>query len=823
MFDFLANLFNTSGFPPRWHCGLWTAGHGWLHILSDIGIWSAYYAIPLVLAYVAYRRRDVPFRTLFWLFGAFILACGTIHLMDAIIFWWPAYRFLGLIKFITAVVSWATVIAIVPMIPEALHLRTPKDLEREVGQRTAELAESNEALRKGEQRLQLALEAGRMGTWEWSLQTNRVIWSPNLEAIHGIAPGSFPGTFEAFENFIHPEDRQRVLRSVAEAVDQGSEHRAEYRLVWPDGSVHWVESRGRVFYDGHGKPVRMIGVRMDISERKRSEQSLRLLADASRSLATLVDYQSTMQKVAGLAVPNFADWCLVHIADEDGTLQPLAAAHTNPAKAELLDQLPKDLTFGPKFQGGATAVYRTGQSAMMAEISDSDLESVAPDRKHLDVLRQLDPRSQICVPLTLRNHVLGVMTFAFSESGRRYTPADLAIAEDLAHRSATAIENARLYAQVRDADRRKDDFLAMLAHELRNPLAPIRSGLDLLAMSGCEQDTVELMQEQLNHIVRLVDDLLDVSRIMRGKIPLHKERVPLQLVLQRSLDSVRPLAEARGQELSVSLPTATIWLEADPVRLAQIATNLLNNAVKYTPKAGRIWLTAKQEGDHAVLSVRDNGIGIDPEMLPHVFDLFVQADRSLDRTQGGLGIGLTLVRNLVEMHGGTVEARSEGPGKGSEFLVRFQVSAQAHREPGPISPKAPAAPRRILIVEDNVGAAKVLARLLAKTGEHAIEVVHDGVAGLEKVKSFHPDLVLLDIGLPGMDGYEVARQLRQEPNGDALLIVALTGYGQEEDRRRSKEAGFDEHLLKPPSLDVLQTLFGHPKLARRDSRGPVIP
>ena len=710
--------------------------------------------------------------------------------------------------------SWGTVIALIPVIPQALRLRTPKQLEDEVNERTADLARANQALRHGDERLRLALEAGRMGTWDWDLQTNRVIWSPGLDAIHGIPPGSFPGTLEAFESYIHPDDRELVRRSVGEAVEQGDEHHVEYRLVWPDGSIHWVESRGQAVLDPSGKPLRMIGVRMDISERKRTEQSLRLLADASRALATLVDYESTMQKVAALAVPSFADWCVVYIAEEEGRLRRVAVAHANPDKARLVEELAKRCRLDSDRPFGSPHVYRTGKSDIVAEISPSQLESGARDEDHLHLVRQLNPRSYLCVPLALRDRVLGTLAFVFADSGRHYTPSDLGVAEDLAHRAAAAIENAQLYAQLREADRRKDDFLAMLAHELRNPLAPIRSGLDLLAINGVEQETVGLMQQQVTHMVRLVDDLLDLSRLMRGKIPLYKEPVSVQVVIERSVNAIHPLVEAQSHELTVSLPPVPIWLDADPVRLAQVVTNLLNNASKYTPKGGHIWLSAKQEGEQALVSVRDNGIGIDPELLPHVFELFTQADRSLDRSQGGLGIGLTLVRSLVEMHEGRVEAHSEGLGKGSEFIVRLPAASSPQKAAEAKSQAVPRTPRRILIVEDNVGAAKVLARLLAKTGAHEIQVAYEGVQGLKLAKQFQPELVLLDIGLPGMNGYEVAKRLREEPGGAAMLIVAVTGYGQEEDRRRSKAAGFDEHLLKPPSMDVLQTLFNHPKLAR---------
>ncbi|MHB0960061.1 MAG: PAS domain-containing hybrid sensor histidine kinase/response regulator [Pirellulaceae bacterium] len=368
---------------------------------------------------------------------------------------------------------------------------------------------------------------------------------------------------------------------------------------------------------------------------------------------------------------------------------------------------------------------------------------------------------------------------------------------------------------LKQADRQKDEFLAMLAHELRNPLAPIRSGLDLLAMRGLNLETVPLMQEQVGHMVRLIDDLLDVSRILRGKIQLRKEPVPLAVVIQRAITTVRPLMEAQSHALAVSLPPATIWLRADPVRLNQIVTNLLNNAAKYTPKGGHIQLSVTHEADQAVISVRDDGIGIEPSFLPHVFNVFTQADRSLDRSQGGLGIGLTLVHSLTEMHEGTVEAHSEGLGKGSRFVVRLPITSRPRQEQRQERKVGTTPRRRILVVDDLVVTAKMVGQLLAESAGHEIRLAHDGAAALDVASEFHPEIVLLDIGLPGMDGYEVAKRLRSQPEGKELLIVAVTGYGQESDRRRSAEAGFDEYLVKPPSLDALQKLSSHPKLAAR--------
>ena len=346
------------------------------------------------------------------------------------------------------------------------------------------------------------------------------------------------------------------------------------------------------------------------------------------------------------------------------------------------------------------------------------------------------------------------------------------------------------------------------------PSAPIRSGLDILAMdeSGRHLEIIKLMQEQVEHVVRLVDDLLDMSRIMRGRIELKQEPVELSALVNRSLAAVGPMIEGLQQELVVSLPEEPLWLNADPVRIVQVFENLLNNASKYTESKGRIELTAEPQNGQVLVRVRDTGVGIEPELLPHVFDLFTQSSRSLDRAQGGLGIGLTLVKSLVEFHGGSVSAESEGSGRGSTFLVRLPLTHETSKTEPEVRPAPTSVPRRVLVVDDNVGAARMLSKLVMKLGDHHVEIAHDGHAALAMIRESHPDIVLLDIGLPGLDGYQVAREIRQDPQYDDVLLVALTGYGQKEDRQNSKDAGIDEHLVKPPSIDQVRSVFGHLKL-----------
>jgi signal transduction histidine kinase len=373
-------------------------------------------------------------------------------------------------------------------------------------------------------------------------------------------------------------------------------------------------------------------------------------------------------------------------------------------------------------------------------------------------------------------------------------------------------QRRRAEEALRQADRRKDEFLATLAHELRNPLAPIRNALQILKLAGHDprtsDDALALMERQLSQMVRLIDDLLDVSRISCNKLELRRERVELASVIRNAVETSRPLIEAAAHELCLALPDRAIYVDADASRLSQVFANLLNNAAKYTEPGGTITLSAERHGIETVVTVRDDGAGIPPEMLPHIFNLFTQVDRTLSRSQGGLGIGLTLVQRLVAMHGGSVEARSEGPGKGSEFAVRLPIAPEppphpTHRDPAAIAASTPC---RVLVVDDNEDAARTLGRLLSLMGHEAL-TAFDGVEAVAMAGEHRPDVILLDIGLPTVDGYEVARAIRREPWGERLLMVALTGWGQDADRRRSLQAGFDLHLVKPVEPQVLRGLL----------------
>ena len=429
-------------------------------------------------------------------------------------------------------------------------------------------------------------------------------------------------------------------------------------------------------------------------------------------------------------------------------------------------------------------------------------------------------RAWMAAPLISRDgRNLGLICVSDKDDGD-FSESDEAALAQLAHIASVAIENARLYGELREQHTRKDEFLALLAHELRNPLAPLRNGLQIIRLAGADAGTValarEMMERQLGHMVRLVDDLLDISRISRNKMELRRSRVSLEEVVSSAVETARPAIEESGHELTVSLPPEPVHLDADLTRLSQVFGNLLSNSARYTPRGGHIWLSAEQCGKEVVVSVRDNGIGIPADSLRTIFDMFSQVCRSIELSAGGLGIGLALVKGLVEMHGGTVTAESPGPGEGSTFRVRLPV-LEERAEPVLESPTdegrcASGQRRRILVVDDNRDSAATMAMMLKLTGNE-VRTAHDGIEALEVAHAFRPQVIMMDVGMPRLNGLEATRRIRQQPWGRATTIIALTGWGQEGDKERSREAGCDGHLVKPVSMPDLEKLLSEARVS----------
>jgi PAS domain S-box-containing protein len=503
----------------------------------------------------------------------------------------------------------------------------------EIARLAQTLQKSVDAMREREDRLRLALDAGRMGSWEWDLRTDQLAWSPEMEGIHDLAPGSFAGSLDAYQQQVHPDDRNYVRLEMIAARERDEQY-LEYRVVRSDTGARWVESRGKVVRDPSGAPQRMVGVCMDITERKRAEETLR------------------------------------------------------------------------------------------------------------------------------------------------------------------------------EASRAKDEFLAMLSHELRNPLAALSAAAHVLKLTHPNEAPAiqarAVVERQTKHMARLIGDLLDTSRLAMGKVGLERERFNLAEAVNNVVHVWRSSGRLERHRITTACKPA--WVDADRARLEQVLSNLLDNAVKFTPAGKAIHVSVAEEGDWAVLRVADEGEGLSPESAERMFDLFVQGERGLDRAAGGLGIGLALVKRLTELHGGAVSASSPGRGQGAVFTVRLpSVLAPAARAPR-FDDGVVLAPRRVLIVEDNDDARQMLHETLA-FGGHEVREARDGASGLALAAESTPDIALIDIGLPDVDGYEVARRLRAAPGGRRMGLIAITGYGQAEDQRRAYEAGFDAHLTKPVAPERLKQVM----------------
>ncbi len=492
------------------------------------------------------------------------------------------------------------------------------------------------------------------------------------------------------------------------------------------------------------------------------------------------------------------DILLNHVVDETGSVLWLASCIGIPedgAHALARLQLGEALC-------GKVALHR--QSLVVTNIQQSD----ATDTQ---MLKAWGARAYICNALTVGDKLIGTLAFA-SRSRDGFDAQEQELLRTISHYVAVAYERVRFIEQLRQIDRRKDEFLATMAHELRNPLAPLRTAAQILKIKAMHDPDVirccHLIERQVGQMARLLEDLVDVSCITRNTLELRKLRVTLASVIDSAVETSRPLIESRDQKLTVILPDDPVYLDADPVRLAQVFVNLLNNAAKFTEAGGHIRLTAEQKGDEVVAAVKDSGIGIAQELLPHLFEMFTRVRPPVDRSPSGLGIGLALSKALIEMHGGSIEARSEGPGRGSEFIVRIPIARppplQGLPSPDEESLVAPLR-HKLLVADDNRDAAESLALLLGMAG-YEVRVAYDGQEAVDLAEAFRPSMVLLDIGMPRLNGYEAARCIRQRPWGKNIPLIAVTGWGKEEDKRRAMEAGFNAHMVKPVAPDALGAL-----------------
>lgn len=542
--------------------------------------------------------------------------------------------------------------------------------------------------------------------------------------------------------------------------------------------------------------------------RQVAEKAMRrsaLLAEASRLLSRSLDFDATLTSLHRALVPALVDACQLVLDDPHGGFwfAPISDRAEGDGKGSSSSHARMAMV-----PGALSGPIRQAIESGSAQPLPVEPLSAAPD-----LGSKQKWSAALAIPLVARDSSLGALICCLQGVRRAFEPADVALLENLAGRAATALDNAQLYQTIRDGERRKDEFLAMLGHELRNPLATITNAGELTKLieptDPAFQESLEVIRQQASLMKRLVDDLLDVSRITSGRIQLQKSIVDVGEILERVAESNTALFTSRGHRLHLTVPPQQVFLEADPFRLEQILSNLLVNAAKYTDPGGQIWFSAARDNGDVVFRIRDSGIGIGPDLLPNVFDLFAQAHRSLHRAEGGLGIGLTIVRGLAELHGGRVWAQSDGYGRGAEFCVSIPASTvEAAPIPTPQSvlPATPGKSRRILVVEDQPALSRVTVALLKKLG-HDVRAAADGREALLAVREYQPEVVLLDIGLPGMDGYEVARCVRMEMGDTAPVLVAMTGYSEHEVKRHAKKAEFDHHLVKPADLGTLRELL----------------
>jgi signal transduction histidine kinase/DNA-binding response OmpR family regulator len=610
--------------------------------------------------------------------------------------------------------------------------------------------------------------------------------------------------------------------------------------------------------------------------RKVAEDAARrsaFLAEASGALASSLDFETMVGALTRVGVSFLADVSMLCLNDGTGPAAPLESWKTlwawaqrespqpltasAPLSPSLIDDPPAAAALRQAIEqvlsSGRPGRFEQPFRVRLAQLRDGDRHSEVNERGaagqsngQLAGPREMPLTDVYLLPLMVRGRARGALCLGRMPTRCRFTPDDLDLCRELVSRAGMTLENALLVQSIQEADRRKDEFLAMLAHELRNPLAPIRNAVQLMRLGGATEGDLrqarDLIDRQVSHLVRLVDDLLDATRIARGKVPLRQERCDITRIVRQTAEDYRPLFTAAGLSLETDLPNKAIWVHGDPTRLTQVLNNLLNNARKFTDRGGQatVRLASEDSGRTAVLSVRDTGIGIEPQMLSSIFDVFVQADRSLERVRGGLGLGLSLVKGLVGLHDGQVLASSAGLGQGAEFVVRLptvapqpevssQESGDRNQESGignqesgvtnnsasglltpdscSLTPDSGGPKHRVLIVDDNRDAAHTAARLLKLAG-HDVRTAYTGATGLEVARTFRPGVILCDIGLPGgMSGYDVARAVRQDAQLASAYLIAVTGYGREEDHREARAAGFALHLTKPVDCEKLYEIL----------------
>ena len=761
-----------------------------LDLVTDLSIGLACAAIAFALIHFARRPTGLPYARVFVAFAVFIIADGATHLAAVWSVWQPSAWLATLLKVATALASVAVALVLPPLVPKALGL----------GAASAMLDGAPDAI--------LLVD----GTGVIRLVNERA------ERLFGYARSQLLGRPSTL---VLPDDvraARDVQRDVYGLRRDGSRFLAEISVspLVTDGGrlitavVRDVTDRRRLEDD------RVDRGRAEVARAHAEEIGRRasFLAEASRVLAASLDYEATLRSVARVAIPYLADYVLVDVLETQGRLRRLAAAHLDPVLEERLASAPGQ---APVTSGTSAleAVIERGEPTLVRDVSDDWLAARARDAEHLGAAAGARPTSLMLVPLRARGRTLGVVSFVLVNGARRYALADLALAEDLAQRAALAADNARLYREAQDASRAKDEFLAVLSHELRTPLTPVLGWVRMLRTGTLAPEATERALDTVERNTRLqaqlVEDLLDVSRIIAGKLSLNLRPVALGPIVDMVIEGAAASTLAKSIIVTRQVEPDLPRIEADANRLQQVVANLLSNAVKFTPAGGRVEVGVARAGDDLRLTVADTGDGLAPEVAPHIFDRFRQADSTITRQYGGLGLGLSIVRHIVERHGGTVQATSEGPGHGTTFTVTLPIGGPlsdapigAARTPSPAAEDSLAGVR-VLVVDDEPDTREMVTEILKAAGAEVLAAGSTDEA-LRRADEGAPDVLVSDLAMPARDGYALLRALHGRGMAGGLVTIALTAHARREDRERALGAGYDAYVTKPVEPAALAAL-----------------
>jgi len=676
--------------------------------------------------------------------------------------------------------------------------------------------------------VRVALDAGRLGLWEWDIAAGRVRWSRGLEAIHGRAPGSFGGTLQAFQADIHPDDRASVMAAITQTLERRTDHRVEYRIVRPDGVVRWVEGRGQLVGDRAGRDGRVLGVCMDITERKAAERELddrrreaEVVAELTGSISASLELDTVLQRVC-VAARELTGSDTAAVALPEDAEAAISEAMT--MRARVAPGAPEQpIRRIERGRGVGGRVMETGRPFR----TDDYRTDPRFTKDYVDPVGEAGTVTTLVVPIRIDGRVGGLL-YVTNRVARAFTERDESVLLGLADHAAVAIRNARLLAtqqaalaEAERANRAKDEFLATLSHELRTPLTAMLGWVRMLRsgrLNGEQSNAaLEVIERNTRLQAQLINDLLDVSRIVAGKLQLDLRPLELVSVVEEALASVKSDADAKGLVIEVSINPSAGPVLGDRLRLQQIVVNLLSNSLKFTPSDGRISVLLDRVGATARIQVTDTGIGIEPALVPHVFNRFLQADSTSSRKHGGLGLGLAIVRHLAELHGGSVRAESAGPGLGATFTLELPILAPGSGRGERLAVERidgmePRLPRldglRVLVVDDHDDARELIRTVLEQCGAD-VAVAGSADDALQALERRRVDVLVSDLAMPGADGFELIRRVRageQASGGATLPAVALTAYAGTVDRARALAAGFQAHASKPIAPDELATL-----------------